>query len=182
MTEVVEIVGYPSQPAKLVTDPDSVDNPILSFFLNYWRTKRGDATLPLRKSFVPQEVRGNLPWVVVADALENYSDFRYRIVGANVSRYFLGDGTGKTSREAFAAWGQEAVDDVIALNARACVSRAPVRLTGPAITVGKSFLPEFDALYLPYSSDGESADRVVNVFTFNYKKVLEARSRVSLAN
>ncbi len=180
MTEVVELVGDPAQPSTLVTDPDTVDNSILAFFLTYWRTKRGDAVLPLRKSFVPQEVRGNLPWVVVADALDNFTDFRYRIVGANVSRYFLGDGTGKTAREAFAAWGSEAVEDVVALNARACVNRSPVRLTGPAITVGKIFLPDFDVLYLPYSSDGETADRVVNVFTFNYRKFLETRSTGTL--
>jgi hypothetical protein len=180
MTQAVEMVGDPAQPSTLVVDPDAVENPILEFFLNYWRAKRSSATLPTRASFAPQEVRGHLPWVVVVDAMENFADFRYRVVGSYVARYFLGDSTGKTAREAFATWGSEAVEDVVSLYARACVTRAPVRLTGPAIALEKLLLPDFDTIYLPYSSDGETPDRVVNVFTFNRSKVAGRRQNRSL--
>jgi hypothetical protein len=101
MVETVQMVGDLERPSTLVSNPEAIDNPILDFFLTYWRTKRGDAVLPLRDSFVPKEVRGHLPWVVVADALPDYLDFRYRVVGSHVCRYFLSDGTGKTVHEAF---------------------------------------------------------------------------------
>jgi hypothetical protein len=181
MAEAVEMVGDPANPSTLVIDPGIVENPVLGFFLNYWRTKRGGAALPMRNSFVPQEVRGNLPWVVVVDALQDFSDFRYRVVGSHVARYFLGNSTGKTAREAFEAWGSEAVDDVVSLYARACTARAPVRLTGPAISLKKLLLPDFDTLYLPYSSDGEIPDRIVNIFTFNPRSVEARRSSGGLS-
>lgn len=181
MSETVEIVGYPGSPARLVTDPENIDNPILDFFASYWRSKRNGACLPMRASFSPQDIRDKLPWVVVVDALPNFTDFRYRVVGAKVARYFLGNSTGKTAREAFADWGTEAVEDVVSLYARACTARAPVRLTAPAIAHEKLVLPDFDTVYLPYSSDGETADRVINVFTFNYRELVENRPSAILS-
>lgn len=170
------MVGHPARPSRLVGDPDTFDNPILDFFLTYWRTKRSDANLPLRSSFVPQEVRGHLPWVVVADALPDYVDFRYRVVGSNVCRYFLSDGTGKTIREAFSGASSEVIEGTLWLYRQACVERTPIRLTGPSSRWNEIYFPDFDAAYLPYSTDGERADRIVNIFTFNYQKFLEARS------
>lgn len=175
MAETVEIVGYPGRPARLVMDPEAVDNPLLGFFLDYWRSKRNGARLPMRASFAPQDIRDKLPWVVVVDALPDFADFRYRVVGTKVARYFLGNSTGMTAREAFAKWGDEAVADVIDLYARACTACAPVRLTAPAIPHEKLALPEFDTLYLPYSSDGETADRVINIFTFDHAELVASR-------
>ena len=160
----------------LVDDPDQVDDPRLIFFLNYWRQKRGEAPLPLRKSFVPQEVRGNLPWVIVADALPGYTDFRFRVVGSEIGQYFLADGVGKTVREAFAGMDRPFADAVLQLYWRACFERTPLRLTGPASLYNDFFYPDFDAIFLPYSSDGELADRVINIFTFNHAKPGGGRS------
>ena len=160
----------------MVSDPEIMDNPILDFFLTYWRSKRGTARLPLRDSFKPQEVRGHLPWVVVADALPDYTDFRYRVVGSHVCRYFLGDGTGKTVRDAFMGVSSELAEGTIWLYRTACVQCIPIRFTGPSSRWQDIYFPDFDAAYFPYASDGVIADRVLNVFTFNYRRFLETRS------
>ena len=49
--------------------------------------------------------------------------------------------------------------------------RRPTRSTGPATKVNGVYFPAYDSLYLPYSTDGVSADRIVNAFSFNYDEV-----------
>lgn len=167
MKNRARFVGDLKNPSEITDDPDEIDNPILTFFLNYWRRERGAAVLPLRRSFSPQVVRGYLPWVVVADALPGYADFRYRVVGTHVTRYFLNDGTGKTIHDAFARQGAEFIDGTIRLYKHACDLRTPFRLKGPSSRSQTIYYPEFDAIYLPYSSDGVTTDRVVTGFTFD---------------
>ena len=173
MTEHVQMVGDRLRPTRLVEDPARVENPILTFFLDFWHENRCSGSLPLRASFTPQKIRGNLPWVVMADALPELSDFRFRVVGSRVAEYFLGNGTGKTIREAFVGTDQAFVDSTLWLYRRTCSEQIPIRLTGPSSTFQKIYFPNYDALYLPYSSDGKLADRVVNIFTFNYDEIAQ---------
>ena len=176
MVERVLMVGDPAYPVRLIEDPDTIDETILSFFLEYWRSKRGTTTLPLRSAFIPQEVGKNLPWVVTADALPEYVDFRLRVVGSRVGDYYLGNGTGRTLTEALSDIDAELTAGSIWLFARACKKRIPLRATGPARVYNKIVFPRYDALYLPYSSDGEIADRVVNTFTFPAQEIFGPRS------
>jgi hypothetical protein len=182
MTERVHNVGDPMRPARLVENPQSTDNPILTFFLSYWHQKRIGSSIPTHSSFNPKEIRGHLPWVVVVDALPDFEDFRYRVVGTNVCRYYLADGTGKLIREAFAGLeqGTEIAEGTLALYRHACVTREPFSYTGPSSVYRDIYYPDFDALYLPYSADGMAANRVVNVFTFNYQKFVKTRSQSAL--
>src|SRR6185295_4979011 len=103
--------------------------------------------------------------------LPDCSDFRFRVVGSRVAEYFLGNATGKTIREAFAGVDKEFIDATVWLYRRSCSERIPIRLTGPSSRHQSIYFPNYDALYLPYSSDGEHADRVINVFTFNYEEI-----------
>jgi len=155
-----------------------MDNPILTFFLDYWNTKRADQPLPMHRGFVPREISKYLPWVVTVDALPDYSDFRRRVVGSNVCRYFLHNGTGKTVREAFAEAPHEIAEETIELFRHACRHKVPSRLTGPSGNWNDIHFPNFDALNLPYASDGET-DR--GALTFNYAEFLTTRSPGLLA-
>lgn len=60
MAQQVHLVGGPDHPSTLIDDPDDLDDQVLSFFVSYWRKKKGGAPLPLRQSFVPKEVKANL--------------------------------------------------------------------------------------------------------------------------
>jgi PAS domain-containing protein len=170
MTDRFESFGEAHRAAAAQKNPDRVDDPVLAFFLSYWREKLRGRTLPLITDFVPKEVRGNLRWVVLIDVLQNRADFRYRLVGSSVCEYFLGDGTGKTVAEAFAGFGELAVG-IAALYRRVCELACPIRVTGPATVVNDVFFPAYDSLYLPYSNGGRDVDRIVNAFVFNQSKI-----------
>jgi hypothetical protein len=120
--------------------------------------------------FVAKEVRANLRWVVLIDALPDYSDFRYRLVGSSVCEYFLRKGTGKTLSEAFKS--DRVARGIARVYRHACELEKPLRVTGPPIMLsGGGFFPTYDCLYLPYSTDGQRVDRLVNTFFFTYNTV-----------
>jgi hypothetical protein len=179
MAECIREVGDPKRPLRLTEDPETIIEEPSAFFLEYWRDNRSGASLPLRKTFVPKDAKAHLGWVIVADALEGFVDFRYRVVGSRVCDYFLGNGTGKTVREALAGTS-ELMEGTLELYRLACMSRIPVRLQGPASTYNQIFFPSYDSLYLPYSLDGERADRIVAVFTFNYQNLIQRRQSAAL--
>jgi len=167
---------------KLTEDPETVDHPVLAFFLDYWNAKRGTAELPAPASFTPREVRSNLQWVSLVDVLPPAEgEFRYRLVGTRVADYFLGDGTGKTVREAFADADAGFVEGAIWLMRRTCELKRPLQLAGPSSRWNKIYFPSFDNLYLPYASDGCTVDRIVTVFTFD-RNSLNGRTAVSMAS
>ena len=168
-------IGNARMSASVCEDPHTVDNPVLAFFLDYWQQARNGGGLPRASAFVPQQVRSHLRWVIVADALEGYADFRYRVIGSSVCEYFLADATGKTVSEAFRDH-EELRQTTIWLYRRACERQYPLRLTGPAISDKSIYFPSYDAIYLAYSSDGTRADRVVNVFNFDYRSLRQCRS------
>jgi hypothetical protein len=167
MSESVRMIGDPARPVRLVENPDSVTEPVLAFFLDYWRTARGAAALPVRDSFVPKDVGGKLAWVVVLDALPECTDFRYRVVGARVCDYYGTNATGKTVRKAFEDIDPAIGKTVVWIMRKACSNCCPIQLAGPAIVISEAFCPAYDSLYMPYSSDGAIADRIVSAFVFN---------------
>lgn len=175
MPNRTEFIGNPARPLAMVANPDAVDNPILEFFLDYWREKRGAARVPLRSAFNSKEVGAKLPWVTVVDALPDYSDFRYRVIGTHIDEYFTVNATGMTVTEAFAHLSAGMGKLVISVLKKTCMDQVPIRLTGPDFVVKDKYFPDYDTLYLPFSSDGEHVDRVVNAFVFNAKKIKGAR-------
>jgi len=176
MAEKLTIFGESSHPTRVIEDPKAIDNPVLAFFLSYWREKRGAEKIPSTASFNPKAVRAHLPWIVLADALPGHDDFRYRLVGTRVAEYFAGDGTGKTVREAFADANNGALEAMIWLYRRVCSECVPVRVTASGAKSDGVYFPDYDAAYFPYASDGRTPDRILTVFTFNYQKFLETRS------
>lgn len=167
--------GDPDRPSYFFEDPDDLDGPVLPTMLTYWRKGRRDGDLPVSSEFRPKDVKTLLPWIVVIDALPELSDYRYRVIGSRVCEYFLADGTGKTVREAFAALPILA-EQIIGAYRRTCMLRVPTRSTGPAMVVDGIYFPAYDSLYLPYSSDGRVADRVINAFSFSYDEVRAKRA------
>ena len=143
-------------------------DPVLAFFLDYWNEKRGTRRVPRAHDFVPKDVGKNLRWLVVADALPGNIDFRFRVIGTMVCEYFLGDGTGKTVLESFTGM-DELGQGIVRIYSRTCTLERPIHYAAPATVTDKLFFPAFDALYLPYSTTGERADRLVNAFIFSEK-------------
>ncbi len=143
MVERVRLIGDPRRPIRVVEDPALVEQPDLAFFLDKWRQQKGGALVPPRNSFVPREYGSWLQWLVLAEALPDCVDFRYRLIGSRVTTYFGGDSTGKTVRPSFA--------------------------------YNEMFCPAYDSLCLPYSSDGQGCDLVLEMFVFSPQRLAGSR-------
>src|SRR5512142_3263795 len=94
-------------------DPSPSSKPALAFLKDYWDAKRGQRTMPSRADINPAEMKKHIRAVVLVEALPDYADFRYRMIGSDVTEHMLGDATGKTVREAFARYGQAATEGAV---------------------------------------------------------------------
>jgi hypothetical protein len=159
-------------------DPQNLQNPVLSFLKAYWDGKRGDRRMPTRAEIKPADMKEHLGWIILLDALPDFSDFRYRTIGTRVTQYFLADSTGRTLSEAFGQYGDTAVNGVISTHRKAARDQIAVRSYGGAGWLGRSFM-DFDALFLPLSDDGVTANMILSAFTFDLAKLLQSRAAPS---
>jgi len=171
MVERTHYIGSTERPSRVIADPIAIEQPALAELLAYWRSKRAGDAVPQYARFSARELSRHLGSVVVADALPGFENFRYRLVGSRVTRYFLSDATGKTIDQEFEG---ELGQFLIALNRQVCVEGIPVRLSGPAAIVDEVLFPDYDTLYLPWAS-GDAVDKVVSIFAFE-ESGLAARS------
>lgn len=171
-------MNNPSVSAVVTENPAHLDNPILDAFLDYWNARRAARLMPSRAEINPNDVKTYLGWLCFLEALPGYEDFRFRLIGSRVAEYFLSDATGLTVREAYAAAkaGRSATDAVLWILHKTCTLRVPMRVTGEGGDWRDHYFPDYDALYLPLSEDGVTANMVMCGFTFNYKAFLETRS------
>ncbi len=163
----------------MVTDnPVRLDNPILDTFLDYWNERRGARAMPSRADIRPNDLKTYLGWLCFVDALPDYEDFRFRLIGSRVSDFFLSNATGLTVREAYAAAnaGRAESDAVRWILRQTCTARAPMRVTGGGGDWCGHYYPDYDALYLPLSENGVTANMVMCGFTFNYQAYLKTRA------
>ena len=156
------------------TNPQHLQNPVLAFLKTYWDRKKASRTLPCRADIKPVELKEHLGWIILLDALPDYVDFRYRMIGSRVTQYFLANSTGKTLSEAFGSYGEAAVNGTLSLHRKAAKDKVVVRAYGGAGWLGRSFL-DFDALLLPLSDDGETVNMVLSGFTFDLSRLLQSR-------
>ncbi|MBX3494401.1 MAG: PAS domain-containing protein [Parvibaculum sp.] len=158
--------------------PDQLEHPTLAAIHAYWDAKRGGRAMPARADINPPELREHLGWIILLDVLPDLSDFRYRLVGTKVARYFGGDGTGQTISQAFQAFGAGAIKGVQAVHRKAARDRVPVRARGEAAWLADGF-DYFDSVYLPLSDDGETVNMILSAFVFDYA-VVRASSESAL--
>jgi hypothetical protein len=168
-------------PPRLIQNPDSIDNPTLDFFIRCWNEKRGDRAMPARAAFEMREIKDYVGWICLLDALPDFRDFRYRLVGSRVADYFLGDGTGKTIRELFSGDDKPLGQALLWVYQKTCRERLPLRISAPAGKWRGRYFPDTDSLYLPLSKDGEVADMAMTIFTFNYEEYRKTMAPFSLS-
>jgi len=165
MTEATAAGGFEIAPTKF-------KHPTLSFLHAYWDGKRGARLMPARADIKPAELKDHLGWISMLDVLPG--DFRYRLIGTLVARYFGWDATGKTITEAWERQGRDAVDGVHAILNAVVKQKFVLRSYGEAdwSTIG---LEKFDSIYLPLSDDGETINVILHMFVFDRPEVLMAR-------
>lgn len=160
--------------AQAEIDPTGLDNPALAFMHAYWTNLRSGRAMPARADIKPTDFKSYLDSLAMVDVIDGGDEFRYRLVGTALTQYFFVDPTGKTTVE---AWPPKVTD--IAERVRTNL-RAVVRLRRPVHIWGTLEWPSFgrepfDALYLPFSDDGQTVTTILNLFTFDRRRVLQDR-------
>jgi len=148
-------------------DPEGQEPELLAFLREYWQHRRGEREMPARRDVSPSTMRARLPHILLADVVEEGRDFRYRLVGGELQRYFHGNPTGKLMSEALSPFGPEAVRQTIETYAAAVARRAPVRIKGPGAIYSQN-AKRFDALLAPLSDDGLRVNMILGTFLFEW--------------
>jgi hypothetical protein len=121
--------------------------------------------MPSRADINPTEMKPFIRTIVLVDALPDYADFRYRMIGGDITEHMLGDATGKTVREAFAHYGQAAADGAVAAYAHMARNRLTMRLQGSAAWLHHPHL-DFESFHFPLSDDGQTVNMIISAVTF----------------
>lgn len=157
--------GYKIDPA--VAEPN-----LLAFVRDYWqRTRRGRA-MPGRMDIAPADMKAHLPHILLVDVVGDGEDFRYRLVGSQLQRYFDGNPTGKLMSKTLAVFGAETVRDTLDAYRLAVVRGTPVRVRG-AGAIYRQDLKYFDALLTPLSDDGTQVNMIFGTFLFAWNATME---------
>jgi hypothetical protein len=175
MTQRLENVGTEINPATL-------ENETLAFLQRYWNEKRGTRAMPSRADIKASEMREHLGWMMLVEALPDFSEFRYKLMGTLVAQYFLGDSTGKTVAEAFenASRPEVTAKAVRAMFRKCAREQIIIHCFGDAGWIGRGY-ESFDCICLPLSDNGETVNMILHAFTFDKSSVLLSRE-VARAN
>lgn len=157
---------------RIEIDPTHFEHATLAFLKSYWDLKRGARAMPARSDIRPSEIKEHLGWILLVDVLAEPDEFRFRMVGTRITEYFVLDPSGKTIAEAFAPYGEETVNTVLATHRKVVRERVPMRVHGGAGLFARPYL-DFDAIYLPLSSDGQSVNIILSAFTFDRSALLK---------
>lgn len=124
---------------------------------DYWSGKRGGRRWPSREEILPSEIPALLPYIVLADVLQEGAAFRLRLVGTDVA--FGVDPTGLLLHEAVPAgvYG----DHITALFRRGAA--------GPGALYSRTRYDYADVtgprsiarLFMPLSADGSTIDKLM---------------------
>ncbi len=150
-------------------DPKQLNHPTLAFLRSYWENKRGVRSMPARADIDPLEMKEHLGWIILADVLPGFADFRYRLIGTRVTQYFGRDSTGKTVIETYSPYGPAALRMALAVYRKVARDKVVLRTFGTAGWLGKDFI-EFDQIFLPLSDDGATANMILSAFTFDFRQ------------
>ena len=136
---------------------------------SYWQTKRNGRRMPSRADIVPSELTLHLPQILLADVLNEGRDFRYRLLGTRLTRYFPEGATGKTFTEALAPFGSLTVSGTIDVYRSIVNERQAALIKGP----GEYYHQEaktFEAILMPLSDDDLNVTMIFGAFEFELKK------------
>jgi hypothetical protein len=124
---------------------------------DYWNAKRGTRKMPPRADIDPFELRRHLPFLSLIEVLPNATDFRFRLLGTEITRQLGRDSTGKTVREVYTTADPELRQWLLDTCASVVARKCPVLGRGTLRAVAKDFII-FETLHLPLSEDGEAVN------------------------
>ncbi len=148
-------------------DPDAAEPALLAFLRTYWERQRGAGKMPRRQDISPAHMSLQLRHILLTDVIRGGEDFRYRVVGSELQRYFESNPTGKPMSEALRPFGEQTVRRTLETYKTVVARRAPLRIRG-AGSIYSQTAKTFDALLAPLSDDGVAPNMILGTFEFTW--------------
>jgi hypothetical protein len=147
-----------------VLDPAGVEAPALCALRAHWEERRAGRLMPRRADISPWELRDHLRQIFMLDVLPD-GDFRFRLIGTEITRTFGRDSTGKTVREVYGATAPARCADLIRLFRAVVETRRPVLSRSVLVGVRKEHVA-YEAILMPLAEDGVSVNILVGAMRF----------------
>lgn len=142
---------------------------VLSFVRDYWLDKRGARSMPGRSDISPAQLKAQLPHILLADVIDDGTDFRYRLVGTELRRFFYSEPSGNRMTDVLAPFGKATIEGTLASYRGVLERRAPIRITGAGAWFGQE--PKlFDAYLAPLSDDDVTINMILGTFIFEWDR------------
>ena len=148
-------------------DPDDSEPKLLGFVRRYWHERCSGNAMPRRQDIAPSDLKAHLRHILLADVIDGGMDFRYRLVGTELQRYFEGNPSGRLMSEALAPFGPGTVSRTITTYRSVVQRKKPLRIRGAGALYNQD-AKTFDALLAPLSDGGETANMVFGAFLFEW--------------
>ncbi|MEQ8585465.1 MAG: PAS domain-containing protein [Thalassobaculaceae bacterium] len=129
-----------------------------------WDSKRQGACLPAREDFPIEDLK---PWfghVLIMDVRAGGGDFRYRMIGTQITAFRDRDYTGKWISEC--DFG-ESRESMIATFRNPILQRRPVFRSGWVQWPVDGSWRSFDSVHCPLATDGRTPDMTIGVLYFD---------------
>jgi hypothetical protein len=140
-----------------VVDPPDLMQPVLGPVRHYWEEKRSGPELPRRSDIDPVELKAYLSHLFLIDVLPD-AEFRFRLVGGEITDRYGRNSTGRTVREVYAElpliadWLTDMMSAVTRLG-------RPVLASGPLTAIGKEHVFS-ESLFLPLANEAGSITKI----------------------
>lgn len=136
----------------------------IAAFAALWHAKRRDDLLPARSDFPIEELQRWFGHVLIMDVGPDAADFRYRMIGTDVTAFRDRDYTGKWISEC--SFG-ESRESMVATFRNPVVRRRPVFRYGWVQWPVDGSWRSFDSVHCPLASDGRTVDMTIGVLYFD---------------
>jgi hypothetical protein len=142
-----------------IAPPPDITSQLVQLLFNHWEQQRGARFAPSWREIDPGQIRQALPYVSVADVLEQPFDVRYRLVGTAVVDAVGYEFTGRTLRSMTIATG---IETWLAQYGRVVADRRPHYGVYHGVA-GSDLDYKVDHVSLPLSDDGSRVNRIMEL-------------------
>ncbi|HEY4941569.1 MAG TPA: PAS domain-containing protein [Rhizomicrobium sp.] len=148
-------------PASFIAAPR---HPDLKHLLEYWTARRGARMAPARADIRPAQIKTLLADVMIWNVDADGGPYTIRLVGDSIVRFV---GRNNTGADATTGMPEDAAAMMTAVLTRVARERAPLFRIGKVYWLPDKSYRDFEACYLPLSSDGETVDLILGGVKFD---------------
>jgi hypothetical protein len=129
----------------------------------YWNGLRGDRTMPSRQDIDAAAIPKLLPYIIMYTVVADGGGYTVRLVGEEVVRFV---GRNMTGHAAGSIMEPPAAELIIKILDAVATEREPKFRAGKAHWHPERAYSDFEACFLPLSSDGEAVDIILGGIKF----------------